>query len=57
MSPIGAKKKFPVLLDERARAFAEISISAGTRGLQVLLHPQALAQVTNATWAQIGRVE
>lgn len=57
VSPIGAKKKFPVLLDESARGFAEISISAGTRGLQVLLHPEALAMVTNATWAQVGRVE
>lgn len=57
VSPIGAKKKFPVLMDESARGFDEISISAGTRGLQVLLHPEALARVTNATWAQVGRAE
>jgi Cys-tRNA(Pro)/Cys-tRNA(Cys) deacylase len=57
VSPLGAKKKFPVLLDESARAHEEISISAGTRGLQVLLHPQALATATGAKWAQIGRAE
>ncbi|HUW39559.1 MAG TPA: Cys-tRNA(Pro) deacylase [Rectinemataceae bacterium] len=38
-SPIGTKKPFPVLIDERALLFDEISVSAGARGLQVLLAP------------------
>lgn len=57
VSPIGTKKRFPVYLDESARPFDEISISAGMRGLQVLLNPADLAQVVGATWAPVGRLE
>lgn len=57
VSPIGTKKKFPVYLDESAKAFEAISISAGTRGLQVLLSPLDLATVVGAKWALIGRVD
>jgi Cys-tRNA(Pro)/Cys-tRNA(Cys) deacylase len=55
VSPIGTKKRFPVYLDESARAHARISVSAGTRGLQVLLAPGDLAKVTGARWAPVGR--
>jgi Cys-tRNA(Pro)/Cys-tRNA(Cys) deacylase len=55
VSPIGTKKRFPVYLDEAARPFDEISISAGMRGLQVLLRPEDLARVTGATWSVVGR--
>jgi len=41
-SPIGAKKKFPVYIDETAQLFDEISVSAGRRGLQMLLAPADL---------------
>lgn len=41
-SPIGAKKKFPVLIDETIELFPEVSVSAGRRGLQVLLSPANL---------------
>lgn len=54
VSPIGTKKKFPVYLDESARAFEAISLSAGTRGLQVLLSPLDLAKVVGARWVAIG---
>ena len=55
VSPIGTKKRFPVLIDATARPHAEISVSAGMRGLQVLLSPEDLARVTGASWARIGR--
>ena len=55
VSPIGTKKRFPVYLDEAARPFDEISISAGMRGLQVLLNPEDLARVTGATWSVVGK--
>ena len=55
VSPIGTKKKFPVYLDESAKAHAQISVSAGQRGLQVLIAPQDLAKVTNARWAVVGK--
>ena len=57
VSPIGTKKRFPVFLDESAKAFARISISAGTRGLQLLIAPDDLVRVTGATCAAVGRVE
>jgi Cys-tRNA(Pro)/Cys-tRNA(Cys) deacylase len=56
VSPIGTKKRFPVFLDETARAFDRISISAGTRGLQLLVAPADLVKVTGATWAPVGRL-
>jgi Cys-tRNA(Pro)/Cys-tRNA(Cys) deacylase len=41
-SPVGAKKPFSVCIDETAQLFDEISVSAGTRGMQVLLAPADL---------------
>jgi Cys-tRNA(Pro)/Cys-tRNA(Cys) deacylase len=41
-SPIGTKKSFPVLIDESALLYDEISVSAGARGLQVMLAPDDL---------------
>jgi Cys-tRNA(Pro)/Cys-tRNA(Cys) deacylase len=55
VSPIGTKKRFPVYLDPAAKPFDAISISAGTRGLQVILHPDDLARVVGATWAAVGK--
>lgn len=55
VSPIGTRKKFPVYLDESARGFDEISVSAGMRGLQVLVSPLELARVTGARWAAVGK--
>jgi len=46
-SPIGAKRKFPVYLDETATLFEEISVSAGQRGLQVLLAPEELRRAAS----------
>ncbi|EGO64081.1 Cys-tRNA(Pro) deacylase [Acetonema longum] len=49
VSPIGAKKKYPVFLDESASQWSFLSISAGLRGGQLLLAPAALIQATGAT--------
>lgn len=48
VSPLGLKKAYPIFLDELAFVYERISISAGVRGLQVLLDPEALQQVTQA---------
>lgn len=48
VSPLGTKKKFPTYLDESAMAFAEISLSAGVRGTQILMAPRDLQQVVQA---------
>lgn len=57
VSPIGTKKRFAVFLDESARDLARISISAGTRGLQLLIAPQDLVKATGATYARVGAAE
>lgn len=48
VSPIGAKKKYPVFLDESALQWSFLSVSAGIRGCQLLLAPAALIQATGA---------
>ncbi len=52
-SPLGAKKNYPVYLDSKATAHKKISISAGQRGMQIILSPQDLIKATNATVADL----
>ena len=52
-SPIGMKKKFPTYLDESAKQYEAIAVSAGMRGIQVILSPQALADYVGAVFADI----
>lgn len=53
VSPIGTKKKYPVFIDAIITEQESISISAGMRGLQVILRPQDLINVTQA---QLGPI-
>lgn len=52
-SPIGMKKQFSTLIDASAREQSQISISAGERGKQVLLGPEALAQYIHAQFVPL----
>ena len=52
-SPIGMKKKFPTYLDETAMLFDEIAISAGQRGVQLILNPDALCTFIEAEYAEL----
>ncbi len=52
-SPLGAKKNYPVYLDSRALNQEKISVSAGQRGMQLILSPQDLIRAANATVAEI----
>lgn len=52
-SPVGMKKQYPTFLDETCILFEEIAVSAGERGHQMLLNPEDLAKITNATYADI----
>ncbi|MGE8381663.1 MAG: Cys-tRNA(Pro) deacylase [Sphingobacterium sp.] len=47
-SPIGMKKLFPTFIEEAAQLETEISVSAGKRGLQMILNPNDLATMTKA---------
>ena len=53
-SPLGAKKNYPVYLDSRALTLDKISISAGLRGMQIVLSPQDLIKATNAITAKLA---
>jgi Cys-tRNA(Pro)/Cys-tRNA(Cys) deacylase len=57
VSPIGAKKRYPIFLDERAMKFPFISISAGVRGSQILISPGDLIKVLNLTVCKIGQIK
>lgn len=48
VSPIGMKKRFPTFLDKSASAWETISVSAGARGLQMILAPGDLAGTAGA---------
>ena len=56
VSPLGAKKNYPVYLDRPALKQTIISISAGLRGMQIFLRPDDLVKATNAAVCDIGRV-
>ena len=47
------KKQYPTFLDETCILYEEIAVSAGERGHQMLLNPEDLAKITNATYADI----
>jgi Cys-tRNA(Pro)/Cys-tRNA(Cys) deacylase len=51
----GAKKDFPVFADETIELFDFISVSAGQRGIQILLAPQDYLRVAKATVADLTK--
>ena len=52
-SPIGMKKKFPTFIDETCELFDEMAVSAGVRGMQIIINPQTLIKFTDATLADL----
>lgn len=52
-SPIGMKKLFPTYIHETARDIDEISVSAGQRGVQVILDAASLADYIHASFADL----
>ena len=55
VTALGAKKPFPVFADETVELFDTISISAGLRGTQLLLHPADYIRATNARTGAIAK--
>lgn len=55
VTALGAKKDFPVFLDETAQLWDTISISAGVRGTQMLLSYAGYCRATGAIMGEIGR--
>lgn len=55
VTALGARKPYPVYLDEMAELFDVISVSAGIRGTQMLLTPADYIRAVGAKIAAIGR--
>lgn len=51
---VGGRTGYPTFIDASAFTHERISISAGLRGVQVLLDPRDLARLTNATTADLA---
>lgn len=49
VTALACKKDYPVYLDETAILFDVISVSSGTRGLQLVLNPDDYARAVRAT--------
>jgi len=55
VTALAAKRDYPVYLDEFALIYDRISISAGCRGLQILLSPSDYVRAVKATYAPIAK--
>ena len=55
VTALACKKDYPVFLEETAQLFDVISISAGLRGLQILIAPDDYVRVVKATVAPIAK--
>lgn len=53
-SPLGMKKQFPTVIHETALDFEQIYVSGGRIGLSLKINPQQLADVIQASFADIG---
>ena len=57
VTALAAKKDYPVYADETIELFDVISISAGVRGVQILIAPADYLRVTGARVGAIGRAK
>ena len=55
VTALAAKRDFPVYVDETIELFDVVSISAGVRGLQILIAPADYLRATKGTTAALGQ--
>ncbi len=53
VSPLGGRREYPIYIDATIREHARVSISAGQRGLQILIAPDDLIRATRGTVADL----
>jgi len=57
VTALAAKRDFPVYVDETIELFDVVSISAGLRGLQILIAPDEYLRATNGQLAALGQAK
>jgi Cys-tRNA(Pro)/Cys-tRNA(Cys) deacylase len=57
VTALGAKKDYPVFVDENIEVFERVSVSAGVRGTQILLAPADFLRATRAATGAIARAK
>lgn len=55
VSPLGAKKAYPVYLDQSMDNFETIAVSAGVLGCQIIIAPDDLKKAVNGMMANLIR--
>ncbi len=55
ISPVGQRRRLPVVIDSSALAFPTVFCSGGRRGLEIELAPADLVRVTSAVVSPIGQ--
>ena len=55
ISPVGQRKRLPVVVDYSALGFGTVFCSGGRRGLEIEIAPADLIRAAGATVARIGR--
>jgi Cys-tRNA(Pro)/Cys-tRNA(Cys) deacylase len=55
VTALGMKKEYPVFADETMELWDEVCVSAGQRGLQILLAPADYLRASKATLGEIAR--
>jgi len=55
VTALAAKRDFPVFVEETIELFDVVSISAGVRGLQILISPADYLRATKGTIAALGQ--
>lgn len=56
-SPIGMKKHYPTFIDESVCGWDSVTVSAGQRGVMVLVSPQDIIKVARMTTADLTKDE
>jgi Cys-tRNA(Pro)/Cys-tRNA(Cys) deacylase len=55
VAPLGIRREYPVYIEETVAIWEQIGISAGAKGMQLVLAPEDLVRITSARVVDIAR--